>query len=482
MHEIDGLIIDLNQRACDSLGYTREEMLDMPVGDVELEFTQEGTGRVWEPMAPGVTLTLEGTHRRKDNATFPVEVRLGKFYSQGRPLFLALARDVTERKRLEEELLQAQKMEAIGRLAGGMAHDFNNLLTPIISYAELSARTRPPDDRLKTYLPEIRKAADHAADLTRQLLAFSRRQIIEPKVVELNDLVLNMDRMLRRLIGEDIELVTLPAPKLSLVEVDHGQIEQVLVNLVVNARDAMPDGGRLVIEIGDVDVVEENAPHHPPVAAGKYVTISVSDTGVGMTDEFRAHVFDPFYTTKEPGKGTGLGLSTCYGIVKQARGHISVSSEPGRGSSFKMHLPRVETSNYPARLQDDSDFLPTGNETVLLVEDEPAVGEVAARVLREQGYTVLEAANGDEALGVAQSQGSGQIDLLLTDVIMPLMGGRELADQLRQTHPETRVLYTSGYMDDTVIHRGPLEADVGFMEKPFSPAILARKVREVLER
>ena len=382
---------------------------------------------------------------------------------------------------LEGQLLQAQKMESFGRLAGGAAHDFSNMLTPIMSYAGLVARTLPPDSNLQSYLQEIQKAAERAGDLTRQLLAFSRRQIVEPKVLSLNDLILNMDKMLRRLIGEHIELVTLTARDLGLTKVDPGQIEQTLVNLVVNARDAMRDGGKLIIETANVSLDDDYVAQHPETAAGDHVMLSVRDSGIGMTEEVKARVFEPFFTTKEAGKGTGLGLSTCYGIVTQSGGHIAVDSEPGQGSTFEIYLPKAKEAPGLLSSPDAPGLLPKGDETVLLGEDVFEVREVASRVLRDQGYTVLEAANGHEALSVAQEHAGEEIHLLLTDVVMPLMGGRELAERLKHIHPETRVLYLSGYAEDDIIGQCMLEPGTAFMQKPSTTAALARTVRELLD-
>ena len=389
---------------------------------------------------------------------------------------------LAERKRFEEQLLQGQKMESIGRLAGGVAHDFNNLLTPIVSYAQLSIMNLEPGDPLRSNMEEIQRAAERAADITHKLLAFSRQQVIEPKVIDLNHLVIDLGKLLQRLIGEDIEMSIVTSPNVGMIKVEPGQIEQVLVNLAVNARDAMPGGGKLTIKTDAVYLDGEDTNKYSDLVLGKYVLLAVSDTGIGMTDEVKRHIFEPFFTTKGAGKGTGLGLSTCYGIVKQSGGDLSVDSEPGKGSTIKIYLPQAEEySIEPILLQDTPLGLPKGTETVLLAEDEAAVRDVAAQMLREQGYNVLPAANGAEALGVAWMYASEKIDLLLTDVIMPQMNGKELADQLSAIHPEARVLYTSGYTDDTIGRHGVLSPDTQFLQKPFSPPDLAYKVREVLD-
>jgi two-component system cell cycle sensor histidine kinase/response regulator CckA len=392
-----------------------------------------------------------------------------------------VSRDITERKRLEAQLHQAQKMESIGRLAGGVAHDFNNLLTVMTGYAEMVRETLPPANPSRGDLEELLKAAERAASLTRQLLAFARKQIMEPHVLYLNDLILDMDRLLRRLIGEDIELVTRTASDLGLVKVDQSQIEQVLVNLAVNARDAMPQGGKLTIETHNVDLDETYMMARTEIQPGRYVLLVVSDTGVGMDAKTQGHVFEPFFTTKAAGKGTGLGLATCYGIIRQHDGAITVYSEVGHGTTFKIYLPQAAELPDRATRRDDAAGLPHGDETVLLVEDELAVRELAARVLRAQGYTVLEAANGDEALALAHDRDKTNIDLLLTDVIMPQIGGRELAVQLTSLLPSIKVLYMSGYTNDVIDHHGRLDPGIAFLHTPFSAAALTRKVREVLD-
>jgi signal transduction histidine kinase len=394
---------------------------------------------------------------------------------------LARIRLDEEHQRLEAQYHQAQKMEAVGRLARGVAHDFNNLLTAIMGYAGLTLQTLPPDDPVRSDIEGIQKTAERATNLTRQLLAFARKQIIHPTVLNLNDLILNVDKMLRRLIGEDIELVTLPAPELGQVKADPGQLEQVLLNLAVNARDAMPKGGKLTIETANVTLDEDYTSQHAEVTAGEYVMLSVSDTGMGMTEEVKTHLFEPFFTTKEKDKGTGLGLATCFGIVKQSGGHIEVYSEVDQGTTFKVYLPRLEETVSPVPVQAKSDDLPWGTETVLLVEDESSVRELASRLLRQQGYKVLEAANGDEALRVVQEYAEAEIDLLLTDMVMPQLGGRELADRLKAMWPGVKVLFISGYTDDAVVHHGVLEPGIAFLPKPFSSRILVRKVREVLD-
>ncbi len=400
-------------------------------------------------------------------------------YSPRRGHFVAVFDNITERKRLETQLRQAQKMESVGRLAGGVAHDFNNLLTVMLSNAALALDGLAEKDPVREDLVEIEGAAKRAAVLTRQLLAFARRQVAEPRALDLNAVTLAMHKMLRRLIGEDVELVTLLADGLWAVWADPGHTEQVLVNLAVNARDAMPSGGKLTIETSNVTLDAEQAGRHAGMRPGDYVLLEVGDDGQGMTPDVLEHVFEPFFTTKERGKGTGLGLSTCYGIVKQSGGWIWVASEPGRGTTFSIYLPRlgVEAEAFaPAELGP----LHGGTETILLVEDDPKVREVAVRALRDRGYRVLEAATGTEALSAAESTGD-PINLLLTDVVMPHMSGRELAERVRALRPRIRVLYTSGYGEYVSVHHPEPGRSVALLPKPFDPASLARKVRDVLD-
>jgi signal transduction histidine kinase len=400
----------------------------------------------------------------------------------------ATIQDVTERKRAEEEkallqeqLRQSQKMEAIGKLAGGVAHDFNNLLTVIQGYSELILKGLNPDNRLCQDVREILNASERASSLTRQLLAFSRKQVLQPKVLDLNLHVSNMDKMLRRMIGEDIELVTLLAKDLGRIKADPGQIEQVILNLAVNAKDAMLSGGKLTIQTANVELDENYARSHIIVTPGNYVILSVSDTGVGMTPEIKERIFEPFFTTKEKGKGTGLGLSTVYGIVQQSGGNIWVYSEPGLGTTFKIYLPRIEEGTESLRPAAVSTKPLGGSETILLVEDEEMVRKLACTVLEKNGYRVLEAPNGEEALRIAQEHSAKQIHLMITDVVMPRMSGRELADCLESVRPEMKVLYMSGYTDDAIIHHGVLDPGIAYIQKPFAPDVLALKVREVLD-
>jgi two-component system cell cycle sensor histidine kinase/response regulator CckA len=389
-------------------------------------------------------------------------------------------RDTSERRRLEEQLLQSQKMEAIGRLAGGVAHDFNNLLTIINGYSALALDTLGTQSPMYDEIDEINKAGVRAASLTNQLLTFSRRQVLEPKVFNLNTIVSDMDRMLRRLIGEDIEFVTVLDPALASVRADPGHIEQAIMNLVVNSRHAMPAGGRLTIETANVDLDDAYARRHQGVVPGSYVMLAVSDTGIGMDEQTRVRIFEPFFTTKEQGEGTGLGLSMVYGFVKQSGGHIWVYSEPSKGSTFKIYLPQVRERadvighpqpRKPAR---------GGSETILVVEDEESVRKLIHSILQKAGYIVLEAQNGHEALSLCESH-TDPIHLLFSDVVMPQMSGPELARRLTSVRPEMNVLFMSGYTDNAVVLHGVLDAGTPFLQKPFTPAGLTSKVRDVLE-
>ncbi|MDP3910650.1 MAG: response regulator [Gemmatimonadales bacterium] len=390
-------------------------------------------------------------------------------------------RDVTDRRNLETQIVQSQKMEAVGRLAGGVAHDFNNILTAIGGYADLLLADLPPDDARRQDVAEIHRAAERAASLTQQLLAFSRRQIMQPKVLDLNALVADIDKLLRRLIGEDILLSTVLQPALGNARADPGQLEQVIMNLAVNARDAMPDGGHLTIQTRNVELDANAIAPHPALSPGPYVLLTISDTGMGMSDETKSHIFEPFFTTKPRGKGTGLGLATVYGIIQQSGGHIWAYSELGRGTTMQIYLPRVDLPAdplpEPRTAAADADL--RGSATVLLVEDETAVRAVARQLLQRHGYTVLEAANGPGALTLVGTL-TRPVDLLLTDVVMPGMSGRELADRLCAAQPGLRVLYMSGYADDAIVRHGMLEPGLAYLEKPFRPATLLRKVQDVL--
>jgi signal transduction histidine kinase len=403
---------------------------------------------------------------------------------------------------LLEQFIQAQKMEVVGQLAGGLAHDFNNILAVIMGYSDLIMSNLGPGSPLRKYTEEIWHASERAAGLTRQLLVFSRKPTVQPVVLDLNDAVQDLDNMLRRLIGENIEMTMVPGKQTGRVKADSGHVGQVLMNLVVNARDAMPNGGRLTIATSNVTLDENYSPcgvgvcaspgdaplftpqgerTHPGAIPGDYVMLSVSDTGTGMTDEVKARLFEAFFTTKPKGKGTGLGLATCQTIVQQSGGHIGVYSEIGKGTTFKIYFPRVEQPLDDAARTVQTGPLPRGTETLLVVENEPSVRHLTRGVLETQGYEVLSASNGQDALHVAREHKGSPIRLVITDVIMPLMGGEVMAEWLKTTYPGLKILFTSGYMDDTVAQLGVLELGVAFLPKPYTPGILARKVRELLD-
>ncbi|MBI3651904.1 MAG: PAS domain S-box protein [Acidobacteria bacterium] len=471
--------LTVNEAAIKHYGYTKDEFLGMTIKDIR---PAEDIPALLDRLA---TLSHEDNrgfyrHRKKSGALIDVEVIHHQLDASERPSVLVMANDITEQKRLEDELRQSQKMEAIGRLAGGVAHDFNNLLTAIIGYSQLIMRGLDHDDPIYQEIQEIDKAGQRAAALTNQLLAFSRKQLLQPKIVNLGDIVNDISKMLKRVIREDINLTILASATLGQVKVDPGQIEQILMNLAVNASDAMPHGGRLTIETCNITLDENAVPLHAEIQPGRYVMLAISDTGFGMDSETLAQIFEPFFTTKEMGKGTGLGLATVYGIVKQSGGHIWVYSEPDHGTTFKIYLPRTDQAPELPERRFDKEVLPQGSETILLAEDEEIVRNLARIALDLNGYTVLESASGAEALQVAQ-QHQGPIHLLLTDIIMPQMNGRVLVERVALTRPDTKVLYMSGYTADAINHHGVLDEDIAFIQKPFSPLDLIRKVREVLD-
>jgi two-component system, cell cycle sensor histidine kinase and response regulator CckA len=390
----------------------------------------------------------------------------------------SIGEDITEHKRLEAQLFQSQKLETVGKLAGGVAHEFNSILTAIIGQSELLLGDLPAGTPLAKNATEISKAAGRAATLTRQLLAYGRKQMLRTEILDLNHVIASMDGVFHHLMGgEMVDVNIVPAVGLQAVKADAGQIEQVIMNIAINARDAMPDGGKLTLETANVSFDEERVGRNPEMKPGDYVMLAITDTGTGMSAEAKAHVFEPFFTTKGVGQGTGLGLSTCYGIIKQSGGHISVYSEPGRGTTFKIYLPQVEPQTKIPLRRLDSPHLPRGTETILLVEDDPALREIAATLLRRLGYTVLAAANGIEALSLKQPRDIGHIDLLFTDVVMPQMSGEELAERVRALSPHTRILFTSAYTANAIVHQG-----VALLQKPFTPSALAHKLREVLDQ
>jgi len=470
----------VNEAAVRLYGYSRAEFLEMTLKD--LRPPDDGPRPQSQSTISGEGLVGAGEwrHRKKDGTAIVVEITRHALTFAGRPAALAMAHDLTQRRSLESQLLQSQKMEAVGQLAGGIAHDFNNLLTAIFGSSDLLLEDLSVDDQRRSDVEDIKQAAQRAAALTRQLLAFSRQQVLAPQVLDLSALIADLEKMLRRVIGEDVEFRTVLAPDLGAVRADPGQLEQVIVNLAVNARDAMPYGGKLTVETANVDLDEAYPQERGLVVPGRYAMLAVTDTGIGMDAHVKAHIFEPFFTTKEKGKGTGLGLATVYGIVKQSDGYIWVYSEPGRGTSFKIYLPRVEAVAEPPAPKAMPPASLRGSETVLVVEDEAAVRNLVRRVLEAHGYSVLVAADGPEALRLIESHHE-PIHLLVTDVVMPKMSGRQLAERVVSTRRETKVLYLSGYTDDAIVHHGVLAPGIAFLQKPFTPRALARKLREVLD-
>ncbi|OAI54089.1 hypothetical protein AYO44_15475 [Planctomycetaceae bacterium SCGC AG-212-F19] len=471
-----GQFLDLNPAACELFGLPSAQLLYRKI--VDFANPRAEFEHAWSILRDKGHERGEFRVIRPDGSTRDVEYTATADLLPGRHLLIL--RDVSERKRLEEQLRQALKMEALGRLAGGVAHDFNNLLTAITSYSELLLEALADAEPPRRYAEEILRAADRAAALTRQLLAYSRQQVLAPQVINLNTVVAGLERLLRRLIGEDIVLATTLAQALRRVKIDPGQIEQVLMNLAVNARDAMPQGGTLTISTANIELDEAYAWNHVDVQPGAYVRLSVADTGTGMTEEVRARVFEPFFTTKDLGKGTGLGLSTVYGIVKQSEGHIDVESAPGTGTTFHVYLPQVIEPARPTMHAVPRTQALRGTETILLVEDDDVVRALMQTVLERHGYTVMEASHGVEALAIVESY-EGPLHLLLTDVVMPHMNGRQLYAQVARLRPGLKVLYMSGYTGGAIAHLGELEAEAAFLQKPFPAETLARKVREVLE-
>jgi len=477
----DGRLLECNRAFANMLGFASPAEAMAQPGAAHPTDRQARERFLQRLRREGSLVNDENQVRRKDGSLIWIVENVSLISDEdGEEILLGTAFDMTERRRLEEQLLQSQKMEAVGRLAGGIAHDFNNLLTAVAGYSELLLTQLPEGDPRRESADEIQRAGSRAAALTRQLLAFSRRQVLEPRVLDLNAVISGMERMLRRVIGEDVELTTALEGELWRAKADPGQIEQAILNLIVNARDAMPRGGRLTVETANVLLDEKFAGLYATVHPGPHVMLAVSDTGVGMDAELQARLFEPFFTTKERGKGTGLGLSTTYGIVKQSGGSIWVYSEPGHGTTFKIYLPRCEEplEDRPAPAPPTAPA--TGSESVLLVEDEPEVRRLVEKLLGLRGYTVLSAANPSEAIAIARRH-EAPIELLLTDVIMPGMNGRDLARILAETRPRMKVLYMSGYTDAAISQQGILAPGTAFLSKPFTPDALARKVREVID-
>jgi PAS domain S-box-containing protein len=480
---VEGKFVTVNPALVAMLGYESEaELLAANLVNDISQSADAGAQLLRQYRQKGRVDGMEGQWKRKDGR--PITVRLsGRAVLDERGAlqgFEIIAEDVTERRQLEQQLRQAQKMEAIGQLAGGVAHDFNNLLTIITGFGQLVSDSIGCDHPLRKHVDEIVHAGERAAAVTRQLLAFSRRQVLTPRVLDLNSVVVGMGKMLTHLIAEDIQLETQLEKNLGRVKADPGQIEQVIMNLAVNARDAMPQGGKLIIETANVELDEAYERRHGLPKTGPFVTLAVSDTGCGMEAETQSHIFEPFFTTKEQSKGTGLGLATVYGIVKQTGGDIWIYSEPGRGSTFKVYLPRVEEAAETVAPAQPDGRAACGSETILLVEDEEGVRKLARSVLEAKGYRVLEAGHGEEALKVAQAY-QASIDLLLADMVMPQMSGSKLAHRLIALRPSIRVIFMSGYSDKAALQQEVLGPGTPFLQKPFTPDSLARKVREVLD-
>lgn len=484
----EGRFVSVNDYFCGRLGYSRDELLGMTVADVD-PIAPRPWHDHWVELREKGSLTFESLMRTKSGEEFPIEATGNYVEFAGKEYNFGFAADISERKRAQEALReseelfrQSQKMEAIGQLAGGIAHDFNNLLTAIIGYSDLILVSDDSDaESLRSDVREIKAAADRASDLTRQILAFSRRQALQPEVVSLNDIVSGAERLLSRTLGETIELVTLLRPDLGLVEVDKSQFEQVLMNLVVNARDAMPVGGRLTMETANVELDAESCGRHMGTEPGPYVLLAVSDTGVGMDEETLARAFEPFFTTKEPGRGTGLGLSTVHGIVKQSGGGVFVNSEMGKGTTLRVYLPRIDPPKKRRATALRAPDCAVGNETILLVEDETGVRELSSRVLTRLGYHVVAVASGDDALAMMENE-DHHFDMLLTDIVLPgTMQGNELARAACLLDAHLPVLYMSGYTRDAIVHAGRLDEGVNYLQKPFTPDRLGQRVREVLD-
>jgi two-component system cell cycle sensor histidine kinase/response regulator CckA len=485
----DGSLITVNAPLAEMLGYdSSEDLMRINLDDVYVDpDDRRKLIARYEPEGKGHRLELRWKKKDGKPIWLEIDARTVRNADGSTRYFEGFVHDISarrkseeEKRRLQEQLVQSQKMEAVGQLAGGIAHDFNNLLTAITGYSELLLGELNPEDLRRSHAEEIRKAGERAAALTQQLLAFSRRQVLEPKILDVNTVVSDIERMLRRLIGEHIELKTRKESDLWKVRADPGQIEQAILNLVINARDAMPNGGTLAIETNNTNLDESFASSHVPTRPGDYVEVAVTDTGSGITEEVMARLFEPFFTTKEVGKGTGLGLSTTYGIVKQSGGYLWCESEVGLGTTFRVYLPRVDEPVAHPEPRPAPPPIHPGDETVLLVEDEPEVRSLVQRILKTQGYTVVTAANPDEAIAVAR-EFKGTIQVMVTDVVMPGMSGLQLAARLMPTRPNMRVLFVSGYTHDAIGHHGGLDPGTAFLQKPFTPNALARKVREVLE-
>lgn len=480
LFDLEGTIIFVNESFLDTFGYEREEVIGKNIGSFFSPFLG------YEFQLNILPASLKGGWNgelkavRKDGKEITVFMSTSTVKDEeGQPVVVvAVLSDITLRKQLEAQLRQSQKMEAIGQLAGGVAHDFNNLLTVIEGYIDLLKSKLNGNSSVESYIKQMKKATERAVSLTRQLLTFSRRQVVQPKIIDVNKTIKELSKMLNRLIGEHIELITNFDPDLWRINVDPSQFEQIVLNLIVNARDAMPEGGELTIETEQIKLDKNYQRFHPDVKPGDYVLIKVSDTGVGMSEEVQQRIFEPFFTTKEKGKGTGLGLATVYGIIKQNNGHITVQSELGKGTTFSVYLPAIKAKTYQETDESVNTKLRGRGQQILVVEDEYLVRELICDTLRNLGYNVLEAANGEQALKVFE-QHANEIDLVLTDLIMPGMNGKKLADQLKREKPDVRLLFMTGYDDNAISKQGMIAEDIDYISKPFAPAKLARKLDEV---
>jgi PAS domain S-box-containing protein len=482
--DTEGRIIYLNPAFEQTTGYSQAEVLNQ-TSPLLKSYIDDPViyDELWSTISAGQPWQGRLINKKKNGVLYTCETTIMPVYNEHRAIinYVAVGRDVTQTLQLEEQYRQVQKMESIGRLAGGIAHDFNNILTAIMGYTGLSLRGLPADSPVRADLQGIEASSQRAANLTRQLLAFARRQVIESKPVNLTELITGASKILRRLITEVIELVILADANPGWVTADPGQLEQVLFNLSVNARDAMPQGGKLIVETSHVTLGRADASAYPQIAMGDYVLLTVSDTGSGMSNEVKTHIFEPFFTTKEPGKGTGLGLATCFGIIKQSGGHILVDSELNKGTTFRIYLPRLSGVGHSAAVSHEKDLLPGGAETILIVEDEPMARDTSARTLRKLGYTVLEAENGEEALREIDKLGGEKIQLLISDLIMPQLGGKALIEKIKPVYPAMKVILTSGYTDEIISQQYMSDLGVTFLQKPFSPATMAVKVRDLLD-
>ena len=477
-------IVFVNPAFTKLTGYTAEEAMGKTPRILQGPRTDRAVlDRLRKNLEQGEVFAGEAINYRKGGEEFYLEWQIAPICSASGTIthFVAVQHDITERKKLEGQLFQSQKMETVGKLAGGIAHEFNSILTAIIGQSELILEDLPAGSQLGSNVTEIRKAAERAAALTRQLLAYGRKQILQPETLSLNTIVAGMENMLQHLMGRHIAVGFNLAANLRPVKADAGQIEHVVVNIVMNAAEAMPNGGKLTLETANTVLDAAYVSRFPELKAGDYTMLAIGDTGAGMSDEVKARAFEPFFTTKDVGKGTGLGLATCHGIIKQSGGHIAVYSERGRGTTFKIYLPQAEPEKKGPASPKPPSNLPRGTETILLVEDDPSLRDMAATLLTRLGYNVVVAANGVEAMNLAHQRGMRHIDLLFTDVVMPQMSGKELAERICALHPHTKVLFTSAYTENAIVNQGVLNQGVTFLQKPFTPSALAHKVRVMLD-